>query len=130
MRGKRLVLAGTIALTVVSGRAFAHHGQAAFDSRNVVTVTGTVTSFSFVNPHCQIYFDVKNEKGETAPWQAELTAPLKLGRAGWTKRTLNPGDQITITGSLAKNGKHTMWTSKLIGPDGKALPLNENVPVP
>lgn len=130
MRGKRLVLAGTIALTVVSARAYAHHGTAAFDPRNVATVTGTVTSFAFVNPHCQIYFDVKNDRGVAEPWQAEITAPQKLSRAGWTKRTLNPGDLITITGPLVRNGKHTMWATKVVGPDGKSLPLNENVPVP
>ena len=41
-------------LFVVSGSALAHHGAAAYDSSKMVTVTGTVTDFQFVNPHVMI----------------------------------------------------------------------------
>ncbi len=104
----------------------AHHGAAAFDVTKMVTVKGTVTDFQYVNPHVQVYFDAKNDKGETEGWQGELTAPNKLSRAGWTKRTLKPGDMITVTGNPATNGAHTLWIRKLIGPDGESLQLFED----
>ena len=104
----------------------AHHGAAAFDVTKMVTVKGTVTDFQYVNPHVQVYFDAKNDKGETETWQGELTAPNKLSRAGWTKRTLKPGDMITVTGNPAANGAHTLWIRKLIGPDGESLQLFED----
>ena len=104
----------------------AHHGAAAFDVTKMVTVKGTVTDFQYVNPHVQVYFDAKNDKGETEDWQGELTAPNKLSRAGWTKRTLKPGDMITVTGNPAANGAHTLWIRKLIGPDGESLQLFED----
>ena len=104
----------------------AHHGAAAFDVTKMVTVKGTVTDFQYVNPHVQVYFDAKNDKGETEAWQGELTAPNKLSRAGWTKRTLKPGDMITVTGNPAANGAHTLWIRKLIGPDGESLQLFED----
>jgi hypothetical protein len=86
---------------------------------------GTVTDFRFINPHSLVFFDVKNDKGEVEHWQGELTAPNKLARAGWTKYSLNPGDQVTITGAMGKNNAHALAIRKLIGPDGQAMQLFE-----
>jgi len=127
MRTRLFLLVATLVVLVsVSVPVFAHHGGAAYDMKNVVTVKGTVTDFEFVNPHCQIYFDVKNDKGETENWQGEITAPTKLSRAGWTKHSLKPGDQIEVTGALARSGKKTLAIRKLVGPDGQPLPLFED----
>jgi hypothetical protein len=120
-----LTLGAMLALLAISAPMFAHHGTAAYDTKNPITVKGTITDFQFVNPHVQLYFDIKNDKGEIEHWQGELTAPNKLARAGWTKRTLKPGDQITATGSAGKNGGHSIWINKLIGPTGESLPLFE-----
>ncbi len=126
---RRKVLAlmgGGIALLIASMPMLAHHGTAAFDTDQMVTVKGTITSFDYVNPHAQVYFTVKNDKGVDEAWQGELTAPNKLNRAGWTKHTLNPGDSVTVSGNPAKNGEHTLWIRKLIGPDGTSLQLYED----
>ena len=42
----------------------AHHGEVNYDTEKVVSVKGTVTDFQFINPHVQIFLDVKNDKGE------------------------------------------------------------------
>jgi len=126
MSGKLLILAASVlALTIVSAPILAHHGTAAFNTDTMVTTKGTMTEFQFVNPHVQLFWECKNEKGEVEKWQGELTAPNKLTRAGWTKNTLKPGDPVTITGYAAKSGAHTMWIRKLIGPTGESLPLFE-----
>lgn len=124
----RLLIAVPLVITalLLAIPLLAHHGAAAFDVTKMVTVKGTVTDFQYVNPHVQVYFDVKNDKGEPEAWQGELTAPNKLSRAGWTKRTLKPGDMITVTGNPAANGAHTLWIRKLIGPDGESLQLFED----
>ena len=127
MKTKILVLImSVVAILIVSGPMFAHHGTAAYDTKSSVTVKGTMTEFRFINPHVQLYFDVKNEKGEVEKWQAELTAPNKMSRAGWDKHTLKPGDSITATGYVAKDEPHTMWINKLIGPEGQDLQLRED----
>ena len=127
MKAKLLVFSIIVlALLVLTVPMSAHHGTAAFDVTKMVTVKGTVTDFQFVNPHVQIYWDVKNEKGEIEKWQGELTAPNKLIRAGWSKHTLKPGDEITATGNVAQGGQHVMWIRKLIGPTGEALQLFED----
>jgi hypothetical protein len=126
MRAKIIVLIfGAVALLAVSGPTFAHHGTAAYDTKSIVTVKGAMTDFRFINPHVQLFFDVKNDKGEVEKWQAELTAPNKLSRAGWDKHTLKPGDSITASGYVDKGDGHTMWIRNLIGPDGEALHLSE-----
>ena len=105
MRTKILaVTLGAALLLIAAGAAFAHHGTAAYDTKNIVTVKGTMTEFRYINPHVQLFFDVKNDKGETEKWQAELTAPNKLSRAGWDKNTLKPGDRVSITIHPMKNG--------------------------
>ena len=53
------------------------------------------------------------------------TAPNKLARAGWTKRTLEPGDHIVVSGTPHKDGSHVIQIRKLVAPDGKDLQLNE-----
>lgn len=127
MRTKSFALILTIGwLLIVSQPILAHHGTAAYDTGKTITVKATMTQFDFVNPHCELFFDVKNDKGETEKWQGELTAPNKLARAGWTKYTLKPGDAITVAGYRSKTGTNTLWIRSLIGPDGSPLPLSEN----
>jgi len=84
-----------------------------------------VTELQFANPHVLVFFDVKTKEGAMEKWSGWLTAPNKLARAGWTKRTLGPGDQITIAGTPHKGGSRILQIRKLVSPDGKELPLFE-----
>ena len=115
-----------VTLAMVSAPLLAHHGTAAFDVSKVVTVKGSITEFQYVNPHAQVFFEVKNDKGVGEPWQGELTAPNKLNRAGWSKNTLKPGDSVEVTGYASKSAPHTLWIRKLVGPTGEALQLTED----
>lgn len=127
MKQKSLVMIALgVAVAMACLPGFAHHGSAAYETNTSLTFKGTVTDFRFINPHCQIYFDIKNEKGEVEHWQGELTAPNKLARAGWTKHSLNPGDQVTVSGFAGKEGAHSLWIRKLLGPDGQPMQLSEN----
>jgi hypothetical protein len=116
---------GVAALAAVTTPVLAHHGGAAFDQSQSLTFQGTVTQLEFSNPHVLVYFDVVKD-GATQKWSGWLTAPNKLARAGWTKRTLEPGDKITIAGTPHKAGNPILQVRKLTGPDGKDLPLSEN----
>jgi hypothetical protein len=110
-------------LFVVSGPAFAHHGAAAYDSSKMVTVTGTVTDFQFVNPHVLIIMDAKDPStGKIEKWEGELTSPNHLARAGWTKSTIKPGDEVTMTGSALKSGAPAMAIRKVMK-DGQQIGL-------
>jgi hypothetical protein len=108
------VLALVMGLLAPSAPMFAHHGTAAYDLSKTVTVKGKVTKFSFINPHCQIYFDVTDDKGAVEHWQAELTSPNHLIRTGWTKESLKPGDDVTISGYRTKDGTNSIWIGKIL----------------
>ena len=115
-------------LTLLMGYpALAHHGQAAYGNETV-TLSGTVTEFRFVNPHVRVSFDVVTDSGETQHWTGALTAPNKLARAGWTKSTLEPGDEIEITGRRGRNNAHAMHIGQIVmAEDGHALQLREQL---
>jgi hypothetical protein len=115
-----MIVLGSLSSTVV-----AHHGGAALDQDQTVTFKGTVTELTFTNPHVLVYWEVAKD-GAMEKWSGWLTAPNKLARAGWTKMTLKPGDQIEVTGTPHKGGSHILQIRKLVAPDGKALPLSEN----
>ena len=122
----RSTAVSAIAIVIVIGSAttLAHHGFAAY-TNETRTVQATITSFRFVNPHVQLYFDVENETGEVEHWQAELTAPNKLSRGGWTKSTFKPGDEVQITGQVARNGGRSIRIRELRKAGGEPLPLRE-----
>lgn len=83
---------------VCAAPVLAHHGtNISYDHNKPITLSGTVTEFVWANPHCQLYFDVKDANGKVTHWAVELNSVSVLGREGWTKRQFQPGDQITIT---------------------------------
>jgi hypothetical protein len=124
---RTLLLLGVLAAAAILARpVLAHHGGAAFDQTQSLTMVGTVTELQFANPHVLVYWDSTDEAGATVRWSGWLTAPNKLARAGWTKRTLSPGDQITVSGTPHKGGSHILQVRKLVAPDGRELPLSEN----
>jgi len=97
-------LAAVIAVVLLGAPLRAHHGTGTYDSTKSVTLSGVVTEFSFVNPHAALFFDVKDAAGKVVNWAIEMNSPGVLKRAGWTKNTFKPGDQITITVRPAKAG--------------------------
>lgn len=127
MTGKALLLTAAAALLVVTQPLFAHHGGAAFDDTKSVTFTGTVTEMNYSNPHVLVYWDVTEGEAAGKNWSGWLTAPNKLNRAGWTRKTLQAGDKITVTGTPHKSGLHIMFIRKLVGPDGNELRLTDNL---
>jgi len=115
-------LALSVGLTVVCTSTFAHHGtNVHYDTKKHLTLTGTVTEFVWSNPHCQLYFDVKDEQGNVVHWAGEMNSPGILARAGWTRHELKAGDQITITLSPSKAGTPVGVVSKIVLADGREL---------
>ena len=126
MKLRSMTLLAATFLFSASAPMFAHHGNAAYDETKEVTLKGTVTEFEWANPHTQIYFDVKDTKGNVVHWGCETLSPGKLIRAGWSKDAVKPGDQITITLVAAKNGAPVGFLHKLMFDNsGKELGIQE-----
>ena len=92
---------------LAAGPALAHHGVAGYDMDKVITVTGTVTSFNWANPHCLVHINVKDSNGEVKDWIIELAAPTLMTRNGWNKESLKPGDNLIAQTHPARNGATT-----------------------
>jgi hypothetical protein len=83
----------------------AHHSFAAqYDANKPVTLVGTVTKVEWTNPHARFYVDVKDDKGVVTNWNLELGSPNVLRRNGWARTSLKVGDEVTVEGSLARDG--------------------------
>ena len=105
MRARFAAIVG-LGLLVTAVPLLAHHSFAAeFDSGKPVKVTGTVTRIEWANPHVWFYLDVKDETGTVTNWAMEMGGPNGLLRAGWTRGSMKPGDEVTVEGFQARSGK-------------------------
>jgi Family of unknown function (DUF6152) len=104
--------------------AYAHHGYAAYDMTQTITLNGTVTEMQMANPHSSLAFDVKDEKGDVSKWAIEFGTLRGLISQGWTKDTLKAGDGIKVSLHPAKNGAHVgVLVGKITYADGRPLPV-------
>ena len=46
-----------------------------------------------------------NEDGEPVQWSIEMSAPVVMFRAGWTKNTAKPGDEVTVIARPMRDGR-------------------------
>jgi len=106
---KRLLIAcSTAAIGVASTlHISAHHSfTAEYDIKKPISMTGTVTSVEWQNPHTWFYIDVKDDAGNVTNWGMELASPNLLVRNGWTKSTLKTGDVVSVEGYGSKDAKN------------------------
>ena len=105
LKAPLVMIAATASLT--GAAAFAHHSFAMFDRNKVVTLTGTVAEFRWVNPHAALFVRVdKSDDGDTF-WAIEMTSPSNLKRRGWTRSTLKQGDRISVEINPLRDGRHS-----------------------
>jgi len=86
------------------GIASAHHSFSMFNNTTEITITGVVKEFQWTNPHSFTWVDVTGADGKVETYGLEGMSPNYLGRRGWTKKTLQPGDKITVTIYPLKDG--------------------------
>jgi hypothetical protein len=110
------------ALFFATGNSDAHHSYAAeFNADKPATIEGVVREVWFKNPHIRYYIDVTDEDGNTVTWDARGLAPVKLVRMGWTKKTIQVGDRITLYGHTGHTNKTIMSILDITLADGRVL---------
>jgi hypothetical protein len=119
---KIFVLACCCAIVaLLTAPAQAHHSAAGVDQTKTVTIVGVLKEFKWANPHSWMDIDVTDDKGATKLWSVEMTAPAYLARAGWTSKTVKPGDKVTVTVRPMKNGDPGGLFVSITLPDGRVL---------
>jgi hypothetical protein len=74
-----------------------------------------------MNPHGWITIDVPAPDGRTTRWMVETSNPNGLMRLGWSKRSLKPGDEITVEAFRAKDGSNTANAAQVTLADGRKV---------
>jgi len=124
--GVGILLAG-VGLLASGPSMLAHHAFAAeYDAQKPVTLKGAVTRVEWTNPHARFYVDVKDENGGVTNWNFELASPNVLVRNGWTRHSLKIGDEVTVQGSLAKDGSKMANARIVTLADGRRVFAREN----
>ena len=118
----RVLACAVTVLTIMSPMtAQAHHSNVAYEVNKVITITGVVKKFEWVNPHTWLHVEVDDGKGGKVVWECEGRAPGVLGRAGWSRTVLKPGETVTVDMSPAKDGSKTSIIARVTKADGKIL---------
>jgi hypothetical protein len=113
-------------LSAVALPALAHHSTVMFAKDQEVKLTGTVTQFSYTNPHAFIGIMVPRREGSPVEWKISTEASVVLDRAGIESNALKPGEQVTLRAHPLKNGKPGGWLIDVTKADGTVLDPDDN----
>lgn len=96
--GKLLGMVGLAALA--AGPALARHSGAMFDATKTMTLSGVVKEYRWQNPHGSV--DIMGP--DAALWSIELSTPNILVRKGWSIKSFQPGDKVSVVLHPMKDG--------------------------
>jgi hypothetical protein len=119
MRMLRKFALGVIGTMVAVSPLLAHH-EWPVDRSKRVTVQGTVTAFTWANPHVMIALDVQGN-GTIEKWTVGGSSPKFMAACGWDKKSLKPGDVITLIGYRFKDGSDAARVQTVLMPNGKEM---------
>lgn len=102
-----LVSVYSIILTI-STPAIAHHSDAGYDEKNILSIQGKVVRFVWRNPHITTYVEVEQANGDVIEWAIETGSTPIMSRSGWTKDMLKPGDVISVRAHPDRNPNRKM----------------------
>jgi hypothetical protein len=119
MRTLRKLSMGAIAALVAASPLLAHH-EWPVDRTKPITVQGTVTAFIWANPHVMIALDVQ-ANGTIEKWKVGGSSPQFMTTCGWNKKTLKPGDVITVIGYRFNDGSNAARMQTVVMPNGKEM---------
>jgi hypothetical protein len=124
MKSRHLLNSGRLLLlaSLTAGTAFAHHSWTSeYDANKALTVSGVVTKVEWTNPHVHIYLDSTDDSGKVTAWNFEMASVLSLERGGWSRRTINLGDMLTIEGFGGRSVTERAIASAIKTNDGQSL---------
>jgi hypothetical protein len=123
MRLRAFAILGVTGVLLAAAPLLAHHSFAAeYDAKKPIELKGVITKVDWMNPHVYFYIDVKDDSGKIANWAFEMGPPRLLERGGWKKSTMKEGDEVIVSGTLAKDGgKHGNARSVTLANTGQKL---------
>jgi hypothetical protein len=121
LKALSILLYTLIGFVCISASIFAHHSAEMFNRDEIVTLTGTVKEFQYINPHSWLIVDIDNDDGTITTWGFEGEGPQDMMHGGVRKGDLPPGAKITITGNPMRDGRPAAMWQTIIKEDGTLL---------
>jgi hypothetical protein len=115
------MILAALGVLLVSVPLLAHHGAAALDTGKEITLKGTVTEWTWSNPHCFLQFDAKDETGTVRNWAVETQNPTTMTQRGFSRTAFKAGDEVTVTLEPVKNGQPIGRLLTVVLPGGQKL---------
>ena len=115
------VLAAVVLLLSMAADPLSAHHRWPVDRSALVTVSGTVVSFVWENPHPMITLEVQNDEGTTEEWRIGGPALNRMEANGWDGSTVNPGDMITGVGYQFRDGQRIVRLERVTLADGSEM---------
>ena len=82
----------------------------------MVTVEGAVIEYQFRNPHSFVYVENMNDAEQVGAWALEMHNTVRMGKMGYTKDSIKPGDHVIAKGNPARDGSNRMRLDMLHRP--------------
>ena len=119
MRSLRTLALAAIGALAATAPLRAHHDWPV-DRTSQITLRGTVTAFTWANPHVTIALEVQTD-GAVEKWILGGSSPKVMTDGGWDRETLKPGDVITGIGYRFRNGSNVALLQKIVLASGREL---------
>ena len=82
---------------------------------------GTVTGYTWSNPHVMIGLEVKADSGKVEKWEVGGPSIARMSGNGWDRNSLKQGDVITAMGYRFNDGSNVLRLQKVVMPTGKEM---------
>jgi len=109
-----------VVATPVSG----HHSDAGLDMDSVAFIEGTISEFSWRNPHVYFTVETTDESGEPTEWTVQMASTVTVARMGWTPDSLVIGDRVLVGAHPAQDGRPYGLFESIEKVGGVALPTS------
>src|ERR1051325_7838776 len=91
-----IVIVSLVAAMGSAARVAAHHGWTGYEEKET-KLTGTITAFSYENPHASVTLAVDGKN-----WHIVLAPPARMQSRGLQKDMLKVGAKAIVTGYVHK----------------------------
>ena len=114
--GPGVVRAGIVALAFATGIAQAHHAWTEVDTAKSLTLTGTIRSLKWENPHASLVLRT-TDRVATVDWTVQMSGPARMESRGLTEGAIAVGRVVTIIASPARGEAHVVRANRIRADD-------------
>jgi hypothetical protein len=121
MKSKRAAFFAGLSLLLLPTVMLAHHAlQAQFDTKQTITLTGSVKKMDWSNPHVRLYIQVTDTRS-TATWELYMGSPNLQMMKGLKIDTYRRGDHVKVDAYPARDGSNIGYATKVTAVSGRSF---------